>query len=293
MEIKFGDDFCERFNSLGFKTGAEITQLDDDLINLVYDNRNLNLDYKNITWNFNYDKLINISKNFYKSLFKIHDIKYFDEEALKDINELKTQGLLSDPALKVIDDSAMLINPFELPLNEDYSSGIGALFLNGKYYFVFINLANINQRGIITTYTHEIAHTQLMSNHGSILNYKNQEVIPIFIELLTSKSIDNGIHLNNSLKVRLKNTVIGLKKLRKNVDSNWDLLISSGYIESALIAIDLFDLYCSSNISIQKELIKNIQTVFDGEQPLENILDNYGINFETSKTKNLFKKYIK
>ena len=68
MEIKFDDDFCERFNSLGFKTGTEITQLDDDLINLVYDNRNLNLDYKNINWNFNYDKLINISKNFYKSL---------------------------------------------------------------------------------------------------------------------------------------------------------------------------------------------------------------------------------
>ena len=293
MEKKFSDIFYEKFNAVGYQIGDEITTLDDDLLNIVYNNNDLNLDIKKVNWNFDCDKLINISKNFYKSLFKLHNIKYLDEESVDEILFFGAFDLLNDEFLNVIDETTIFINPFDLSLNEDDYSGLGALYLNEQYYFRYIDLANINQRGVIPSYIHEIAHTQLMSNKGSILNYKNQEVLPIFIELLASKNIDYGKLLNNSIKLRFKDTLVGLKRLRKNEESNEALLEASGYIESSLIAMDLFDLYCSSNQLTQREILKKIQLIFDGKVPLEKVLDNYDLNYEVSKKKNLFRKYLK
>lgn len=294
MEKLFSKDFYEKFNAVGFNTGLDITRLDQDLLNIILSNKDINLDLEGPDWNFSYQKLINISKNFYKSFFELNDIKYLDEDVVKDIKDLCDNNLMNDEIRNEIELCSLSLSPFELPLNEDDYTGVNAIYINDKYYFLSINLACINKKNVIPAYIHEIAHTQLMSKKGSMLNFKNQEVLPIFLELLASTKIDNGRLLNDSLKIRLKNLSASMAKLKHNyIYDKASLLYICSYIESTLIALDLYDLYCSSSISTQKEIIRKIKFIFDGNIPAEVVLDNYDINFETSKKKNLFKKYIK
>lgn len=297
MEKKYSEDFYEKFNALGFKTGDEITKLDDDLLNIVFDNKDINLDLIGPDWKFNYKKLINISRNFYKSLFNLNKVKYLDEDVVNEIKELNQNGLMNDEIRQKIEECSLALSPFDLPLNEDDDTGVRAIYLNDKYYFLSVTLANIYKRNVIPAYIHEIAHTQLMSKKGSILNFKNQEVIPIFLELLASANVDDGKLLNDSVKIRLRELASGMKLLKYKSNSNMfdkeNILKSCSYIESTLVALDLFDLYCNSSISTQKEILSNIENIFDGKVSTELVLDNYDINYEISKKKNLFRNYIK
>ena len=297
MKKVYDDRFYEKFNALGFKTGLEITKIDDDLLNIVFDNKDINLDLIGPDWKFNYKKLINISRNFYKSLFNLNKIKYLDEDVVNEIKELNQNGLMNDEIRQEIEECSLSLSPFDLPLNEDDNTGVRAIYLNDKYYFLSVNLANIYKRNVIPAYIHEIAHTQLMSKKGSILNFKNQEVIPIFLELLASANIDDGKLLNDSVKIRLRELASGMKLLKYKSNCNMfdkeNILKSCSNIESTLVALDLFDLYCNSSISTQKEILSNIENIFEGKQATELVLDNYDINYELSKKKNLFRKYIK
>ena len=297
MKKVYDDRFYEKFNALGFKTGLEITKIDDDLLNIVFDNKDINLDLIGPDWKFNYKKLINISRNFYKSLFNLNKVKYLDEDVVNEIKELNQNGLMNDEIRQEIEECSLSLSPFDLPLNEDDNTGVRAIYLNDKYYFLSVTLANIYKRNVIPAYIHEIAHTQLMSKKGSILNFKNQEVIPIFLELLASANIDDGKLLNDSVKIRLRELASGMKLLKYKSNSNMfdkeNILKSCSYIESTLVALDLFDLYCNSSISTQKEILSNIENIFEGKQATELVLDNYDINYELSKKKNLFRNYIK
>lgn len=295
MEKKFSEDFYEKFNAAGYQTGDEITMVDKYLIMYALANSNVDLTMNNYEWNFNGKKLKKISKEFFDEYFKLYDVKFFDDETAGKIRIHDAFDLLTPDKINEFKKYSKMINPIDLPINESKVTGVTGIFLDKEYYFTGIDLKELNKKLVIPGYIHEVTHTQLLTQKGSVTNYKNNEVLPIFLELLATTKLDNGILLNDMMKIRLIDVLECIVVLHENQKVPDELLKASSYLESALNAINLYDLYCSSKGTIQKELLDGIQSVFDGNKTIEDILNYYFIDYEEGSLFKdyLFTKYIK
>ena len=142
-----------------------------------------------------------------------------------------------------------------------------------KYIFV----SNYNTNSMQASYLHEIMHSQLFV-YKNIEKEINEEVLPIFIELLYGY-----YHNTPQLLYRLRLIIKYLEEY-KEIES------SKTYISSTLKAIELFELYISNN-TIGKEIIDDISKVFDYDITLEKLLDKYEISLDNYRPS--LKKLIK
>lgn len=134
---------------------------------------------------------------------------------------------------------------------------------------------------------HEISHTQLEDIRGVIKNHENAELLPIFIEKLYAYQIDNTHNIfRQQENWRIKHLYEGISanKNSKNLpittkeNSFGELCGSYGYIVSTFKAYKLFDIYLKSSVDIKREIIADINNIFNGEITLEEILSKYQIN---------------
>ena len=139
-------------------------------------------------------------------------------------------------------------------------------------------------------YSHEITHLQLITQLGSIKEIYNQEVLPIFIELLyileyNSKS-NNLFELHDY--VRLKSLITHFKNIITSkilpIKVNYDLIDYNIFVISTITAYKLYDLYVNGSSKQREYIIQNIQYIFDGNRQLEEFLKELNINFD-NKTK--------
>jgi len=193
------------------------------------------------------------------------------------------------------------ISPFRLPIKrkKDESPFYGLLgeTLCRKDNNITIKYRHIELPKKITSvttfsYIHEITHTQLNHLNGCIKSYYHVEILSIFNELLYGytkgeKYLDtiNAIRLND-----IKEAIVLL--MTDESDYN-NLLEACCYIVSTIIAYELFIKYYYSSISLRKEILFNIQRVFNGEITLQQLLDILDANYEDSLNPKRLEKFLK
>ncbi len=290
----------------------------DDLDIKLDDYKVLHYLEKNLNSSYTFEK-INTDRLKVETISRID--KYF---SLKNVRAIKDYKKFMDNKKfdsKFINSISEAISPFEIFISYvDAGSEKGCLtsFLLEdevrKYeklenidnnLFVSISLGRDLDLLSITAYAHEIMHTQLNSMYGYTDDFRNKEVLSIFLEMLVAFDLDNTRNLlRGQIAMRCKDLECALSDiLIYNIFASdeeyiltYDRLVNaSSYITSTFKAMFLFDKYLSFiHNSKKRQMIYTIQDVIDGKIQLEELLAKYNIGdvYETQKLK-IIKKVLK
>ena len=231
--------------------------------------------------------------DFYESFFKLQRVPYYIEKKIGPLQIQKSGD----------------IHPFALPIKKekDVDEFFGSLneviFFTEPYktiYYKSISLAKNTTELSKLAYTHEIAHSQLNHVRGLIEQYYNTEVISIFLELVHALELNDGEYLLSAHdSIRLTELKYIIDELHKYYDRKEEpeikkvLLEGSLYLQSTLQAYNLFITYYNSSISVKKEILNYIQSLFNQEYTLEDMLSKLDISFESSINPERIKNYIR
>lgn len=247
--------------------------------------------------------------------------KYFCIKKVRAVKDYKKFMNSNRVDSKFINSISGVISPFEIFISYvDGGSEKGNLtfFLFGdevreyeklenmdNNLFVDISLGRDLDLLSITAYAHEIMHTQLSSMYGYTDDFRNKEVLSIFLEMLVALDLDNTRNLlRGQIATRCKDLERALSDiLAYNVFASdeeyifmYDRLVNaSSYITSTFKAMFLFDKYLGFiRSSKRRQMIYTIQDVIDGKIQLEELLAKYNIGdeYETQKLK-IIKKVLK
>ncbi len=145
-----------------------------------------------------------------------------------------------------------------------------------------------------TVYVHELGHTQIDSVKGSVVHYYNDEVISIFLSMLHAYSLDKDetlLTIDDARRIRRMNIRANYLRKKDNMSKD-DILESSKYLNSDLIATNLFITYYYGSFQIKKEMLGFIQEVFDGNKTVEDLITKYDSSYEEAQDlKRLIKYY--
>lgn len=264
-ELKADQLLVQGYNTSTYKISSDEESL--NIINELYSNskysnnntskiskvKKLNINNYNKT----YIKHLEMSKKFLESKFKLHNVF-------------------------LIKDGIVLSSPFNIKIsrikNKTYDGNIESVFTeigteNYEILFNTVSLPIIISKIFPEIYCHEITHTQLMSIFGSVDNFLNREVLPIFMELLYQ--YEN----NYQSTYRLKHLQISSSYINKDCDFNIATFTDMLYYTSIVTAYKLFNIYLKGNNFVKEEMIKNIQAVFDNKFTLESLLDKYDLDW--------------
>ena len=259
----------------------------------------------------NPEYIILTSKSFYESKFKLYDIPYASDLMIKsNLQGREVSGIAE--LIRLYNASGTLISPFKVPIryvDKSYLYGTISFQIPNileddflKQINLFVRWIELSKQTTIfspVSYIHEIMHLELTRIKGSITNYLHSELLSIFIELVYAyENNQDGILLRQVLINRLNYFLYEFDNLfkyyyekEKGIDE-YQASISSKYLVSILMALNLFDLYTHSPNSIKKEIINKIQQVLDGHKKLEDILNELDISYDNSLDSNLFKKQL-
>lgn len=146
-------------------------------------------------------------------------------------------------------------------------------------------------------YVHEMTHTLLNKEKGSVENKLDRELLPIFMEKLSSKEQSSDILdvENYNRVVSTNDNINNLETSIKNNTADYRTFNNMGYILSTVLSSDLFEKYEKRDDKVKKEMINSIKNIFKGKTSLEETLKKYDINTHdgTKTLENDIKKYIK
>ncbi len=242
---------------------------------------------------------------FTDSSLTLHKVNYASQESLM----MAAQGATSiDQLLEQINSTIVPVNPLEIPRvyipghTMEGETQKPLLLVPDETYlkkspviFSSIKLGNNITRISTATYIHEITHTQLESIKGSIRDYYNKEVLSILMEKIAVYKQDRDAYkISDRMRLRhLFECLVMLNYSKTHSIPAQEIIERETYIISILKAYKLYDLYASSNENTKKEIIANIQRIFDGELVLEDFLTSFGITNITSLNSETIKKHLK
>ena len=210
-----------------------------------------------IDYNKQYIEQLNITKKFLESKFKLHKIYTLNKNVkLSSPFNIKISRIKNKTLDGYIETffSEIEENEFKIVFNE-------------------ISLPLLISKLLPSIYSHEIIHTQIMNIFGSVNNYFNSEILPIFIEILYKYD-------NNFLSTyRIQHLHYTTKILSESNELNINTFENMLYYVSIITAYKLFNIYSNGNIFIKNEILNNIQFVFDSEFTVEDLLDKYDLNW--------------
>ena len=279
----------------GFSSNTPFITLDEkslEIINNIHTNNRhidkvnglstkelINLEFTN---NKRYQKLYEIQlskgKIFLNSFFTLHKV-YLENERYQVIYESPFNILISNTLEEHIDG-------FIAHETKDISID------NIRNVFSEIALPRVITSVLPIIYSHEIIHSQIYSQFGSINNIFNNELLSIFIELLYLDTITNKKTYNLIINTKLNMLKQRLSKLDNTDLMSIEKLDSMTYVVSIITAFNLYNIYRKGNILIKKELINNIQKIFDGNLTLEEVLEIYDLNWMDNQCIKQSKKAI-
>lgn len=232
----------------------------------------------------------NDSAAFLDTYFRLHKIPLL--EAIK----------VGDKYLKKVEN----VLPYDLPLFPEKTDDIfyGATIENvpadssSKITFKGISLCEVITEQTSIALVHEITHTQLDSVKGLIIDYYNAEVLSMFMGNVIASVLDSDEHmlrLNDARRAYelmiLGKDLLALQhgEIEKARDES---LLDSQYFISDIKAYKLFlDYYYGSN-KVKKEILKDIQRVFDIGMTVEELLDKYEAGCALESDKKRLVKYF-
>lgn len=200
------------------------------------------------------------------------------------------------------------IHPFGLPIKKvkDVDTFFGSLnevmFLTEPYptmYYKSVSLCEKPTEITKLAYTHEIAHTQLNYVRGLIREYYNTEVISILLETIHAFEADPSerlLYVHDSNRLRdLSYIIKELDKYHTKTDEEIKNVLIEGslYLQSTLEAYNLFIKYYYGSIELKKEILSGIQSLFNQELTLEELLSRFDVSLESSTDIQKLSKYIR
>lgn len=300
-KLVFGYDLMEltKFNDdiLSFIIELALTRLDTSVFELCKSSKSKELEK---------------SRSFLEDKFKVYDISYLDSKKLK-----KMDGFIISDVSELIDVYNRLggyISPFDIPItyiNKDPYFATLEQHLNICDDKAFLKKMRLYIRRICLSrkitnitglsYTHEIVHALLSREKGIIRKFNNSEVLSIFLELVYCFEGSFSDYELKLLEIRRVNyLLIEFDKLFKYFYDNdnkqinkIEALISSKYVESIVVAMRLFIVYYEGSLNIKREILKNIQRVFDCSITLEEMLLLYDIDFYNIDNNGIIKHLLR
>lgn len=246
-------------------------------------------------------------KEFYDTYFRVHDVYYATERMVKRICRYDIQGL--DDLIEKFNGVGKKMSPYKLPVAFKEKSEIYGylrmLFVDVdseeflrrmRPYFSGIKLTRRPTIVTPSSYVHELGHLQVESNKGSIRDYNNSELLPIFLEFLFL--LNNKELFNNNLRKRFNflleefDTMIKYYYEPEEGITKYQMFLTSKYVVSLLKAFKLLELYISSDRGVKKEILKYIQNVFDKERTLEEMLEKLDVTMESSLDDKVYRKLL-
>lgn len=293
--------------------------INDEVINCVQEINDIDVRSVNgIDINYiNEEILKEKTVSFFKRHFKLHKVGYLSDKKLTSIiNNYKIKDI--NDLANIYNKSASYINPYSIPIKYEYDNILrGSLVIQVfdvddhklfaellpklNSYFTSIILPNITTELSVSTYIHELTHSQLESNKGIIKKFYNSELLSIFMELLYNYEYDPNTYkvvfvnkINHILQcfnyLYASNNSDYDKELDKYDYDPFDYFTNTKYLISTLKAFNLFDKYINSNN--KEEIISCIQKVFDGNRSLEELLYKFDISIRSSLDSNITKRLM-
>ena len=237
----------------------------------------------------NLDNIIYDGHYFLDSYFKLHSIPHL--KVSNSILGKKTRYTIKD------------IHPYKLPLALVKDAILGQVeetFLpnDPKIYFQSIALVDLLTEMSSSSYVHEVTHTQLDSQKGIYTDYFNQEVLSIFLQLFHSALLNSE---ESVLRLLEANRIYELNEITKQqleyqagkIDlSREDQIENSKYIQSDMIALNLFAIYYHSFPGVQREMLVDVQKIFDGRMTVEEYLNKYDSSFTNCLDSKTLRKHL-
>lgn len=250
-------------------------------------------------YNIVYDKTVDLNETkelvieFYNNYFNVHNIYYYPKR-ISNIKYFSNKQFIEIINLEKI-------SPFDIPITK--SNNLGCYTETNKLNLSFlININNQMQKHeqefslikkIIMSktniskqsYAHEITHTQhtIFPNETS---YLNDEILSIFVELICGDYFNSS----NSLFIRINDLYLNLEV--NNIYRNKIELLK--YIKSTLKAFKLYYLYTNENLSSSRNrIIDDINSVFDNNISLDELLKKHNINDDNYMNSEIIKSIIK
>ena len=271
----------------GYKLSGDILASSENLLKFQEIVANLSLPLTQLPI-YDINRVVMEGQAFLSNHFRFHDVRAISDEEFKDLEDFAFDT--SEEMLTKLN-SFSFINPFQLPIyleNTDFMYGatyeIYLLLKNVEYLrkapilFKGIFLSNCITPHSIAAYVHELTHTQLNSQKGSVSYFVNSEVLSICLELL---SLKDTAYNDFNLNIRLKSLQGSISALCQNtIDPNFfteNIEKATVYVSSTLKAYQLYAIYSNGNYAIKKEILKYIQQIFDNEICLEEFLDKYEV----------------
>ena len=233
-----------------------------------------------------------VAKSIMRKHFELHKVPYSLKIIAQDINDLYASNLISkNDAIKNFCYLIEILDPYDIPRTYttdiyDTGTGISEVKLNSKttlFSYNSIRLPIGIGSLIAPVYNHEIMHTQV-SDNGSIKDYKNNEILPIFIENLSLLEMDaSGELFTYFRKFRLKllRDYINTLSSSRAISPEYKQILST-FITSELKGAQLFNIYINSNSEQKQNILALIQSVIDGKMTLESILKTLDITYKNS-----------
>lgn len=297
-------------------------ELTDELIEVIKDINDIEVPFKNGS-RFNYifkGSMKRDAYDFYNKLYNIHEVGYLSDKKLSRL--LNDKHILSiDDVINYFNKAAKMINPFDLPIiyNIDNVNGgrlktqvlvtedhdyFEELLPKLNLYFTGIYLPKTTSDISTASYIHELTHSQLESNKGTIEEFHNAEVISIFNELLYAycRNKDlfyyllitriNGILLNFNSIYEYKTNESGENILEDRTYTEFDYHTDIKYLTSTLKAFKLLALYIGNSKSAKDYIIHQINSAMDGYRSLEESLNNVNVTYDNSLNSDYVRRLI-
>ena len=231
--------------------------------------------------------------------FHLHTINYVDAETM--LKQMKGVTSIED-ALSRINGLITKISPLELPITWTPEHTMAGeiqkplmLIPDDTYLreapvcFSTILLGNNITRISPATYMHELTHSQLESQKGIVSDYHNKEVLSIFMEkVVAQEEAPKAFEISDKMRLwaLLENMILWYM----NKDNHKTITVEQeAYIISILKAYNLYDLYNISGKDVRREILANIQKIFNGELSLDDFLIKYHITEDPYGVKKSFR----
>lgn len=313
-------EFIKYQKALGYTKGNEVLSLSKENINILnYLNKytlDINFKLKSISEN----TLKEVTKECLNNYFKLHNVK----KLIADYSFSSKRKIFGFQINKAWNNCLKEVEPYSIPinyLNKDRNFGYLVTACSKLEKNINFKIANVGMIAIlldseltpfsITSYAHELIHTQLEDKRVYTNNYYNKEILSRFIELLVSYTISNDekyktlnignislgtmsiIDNMNFLKNDL-NTLMNVENLANVNDEKYIFLIEiSTYVNSMLVALELFDNYLNAFCNEKRKIIYGIQEVLDGKITIEELLGQNKIGKTPGKRLEIVRKWVR
>lgn len=214
----------------------------------------------------------------------IHDIPFLDLGfSFMDESIDITEDMLTD---------VKLVDPYELPIvisdaQNGYIGGLvsfqmfDSLSIVNKTLFLGMFLPAFGNDFTSCAYLHEVSHSQIINANAHGKDMLNREVIPILIEQIVAGKLDDRLDLLRRVRYFRINCMASNLSSLLTLEIPYESRVQvDTFIKSTIEAIKLANIYFSSKVDGQKEMLSYINSLFAGKRNVDDMLQFYDIDYQ-------------